>query len=374
MKNYKTFMSTLMLFVLSLVLAGCDEQLDNPSTPVEAPQETPTLTVTVSDLSLSVGASEVRAAVSNSDAVITYSSSDPSVVSIDANGKITALAAGTATITVSVAETVKYKGATVSFKVTVADVKPFDKVTSSDLGKIIGSDGLIYANKSAVEAAGKTGIAMIVYVGDAGTADASSTTYKGLAIALTDANTSSVIWAPNYAWESIGSIPKWLTDDSQDASLDIRGISNTAYLVGKGSSYEAATAVDNYNVPTPTGTSDWFLPSMGQWYLFLHGMCGWTWDSTNVLAIALGDVDDNLKAVNQKFIDAGYSSAETVFEEGQYYWSSTEGDASYAWYVTFKYKQDNGNIMCGGNGGTYHYKWKVDYLGNTSHVRAFLAF
>ena len=102
MKNYKTFMSTLMLFVLSLVMAGCDEQLDNPSTPVEAPQETPTLTVTVSDLSLNVGASEVRAAVSNSDAVITYSSSDPSVVSIDANGKITALAAGTATITVSV--------------------------------------------------------------------------------------------------------------------------------------------------------------------------------------------------------------------------------------------------------------------------------
>jgi hypothetical protein len=374
MKNYKTFMSTLMLFVLSLVMAGCDEQLDNPSTPVEAPQETPTLTVTVSDLSLSVGASEVRAAVSNSDAVITYSSSDPSVVSIDANGKITALAAGTATITVSVAETAKYKGATVSFKVTVADVKPFDKVTSSDLGKIIGSDGLIYANKSAVEAAGKTGIAMIVYVGDAGTADASSTTYKGLAIALTDANTSSVVWAPSYVWEAIGPIPLWLTNDSKDASLDIRGISNTAYLVGKGSSYEAATAVDNYNVPTPTGTSDWFLPSMGQWYLFLHGMCGWTWDSTNVLPIALGDVDDNLKAVNQKFIDAGYSSAETVFEEGQYYWSSTEGDASYAWYVTFKYKQDNGNIMCGGNGGTYHYKWKVDYLGNTSHVRAFLAF
>ena len=28
MKNYKTFMSTLMLFVLSLVMAGCDEQLD----------------------------------------------------------------------------------------------------------------------------------------------------------------------------------------------------------------------------------------------------------------------------------------------------------------------------------------------------------
>ena len=44
MKNYKTFLGTLLLFVLSLVMTGCDEQLDNPTTdtPTESPTDSPT--------------------------------------------------------------------------------------------------------------------------------------------------------------------------------------------------------------------------------------------------------------------------------------------------------------------------------------------
>ena len=51
------------------------------------------------------------------------------------------------------------------------------QASAGDVGKVIGADGRIYANASAAEAAKTTAVAMICYVGNAGTADASSATY-----------------------------------------------------------------------------------------------------------------------------------------------------------------------------------------------------
>lgn len=71
--------------------------------------------------------------------------------------------------------------------VSVADAKTTSTVTSSDLGKVICTDGTIYDTKALATAAGKTAAAMIAYVSGTG---------HGIAVALTDANSgNSTTWA-----------------------------------------------------------------------------------------------------------------------------------------------------------------------------------
>ena len=54
--------------------------------------------------------------------------------------------------------------------------KPLANATTEDLGKVVGADGKIYANKAAAEAANTTAVAMICYVNEG----------HGLALALSD--------------------------------------------------------------------------------------------------------------------------------------------------------------------------------------------
>ena len=57
-----------------------------------------------------------------------------------------------------------------------AAAKPLANATTEDLGKVVGADGNIYANKAAAEAANTTAVAMICYVNEG----------HGLALALSD--------------------------------------------------------------------------------------------------------------------------------------------------------------------------------------------
>ena len=57
-----------------------------------------------------------------------------------------------------------------------AAAKPLANATTEDLGKVVGADGNIYANKDAAEAANTTAVAMICYVNEG----------HGLALALSD--------------------------------------------------------------------------------------------------------------------------------------------------------------------------------------------
>ena len=61
--------------------------------------------------------------------------------------------------------------------------KPMASATAEDVGKVIGADGVLYANVAEAKAAGTTAVAMIAYVGS-GTDHATYT--HGLAIALSD--------------------------------------------------------------------------------------------------------------------------------------------------------------------------------------------
>ena len=65
-----------------------------------------------------------------------------------------------------------------------AAAKPLANATTEDLGKVVGADGNIYANKDAAEAANTTAVAMICYVNEG----------HGLALALSDISSYGNSW------------------------------------------------------------------------------------------------------------------------------------------------------------------------------------
>lgn len=171
--------------------------------------------------------------------------------------------------------------------------------TAEDLGKLIGADGNIYDDADAATAANTTAVAKIFYVGS--DAETSTTYNHGLALALSDVSggqtwcsqTSSTCLTTQYS-------------SASDANADMAGLANTDALVGHGShTHNAASAARNYNSGThPTGTSEWFLPSDGQWYKMATAAGGYGTLKTN----------------------AGLQSDD--------YWSSSEYNALRAWRFT----------------------------------------
>ena len=239
-------------------------------------------------------------------------------------------------------------------KADLAGISEEGKLKMATLGNIIGADGKFYANKTAAETASPvtTGAAMIVYLGDEGE---TSTDYKhGLAIALSDAISGTCTWGTSSSNTSL--------DDKNTLSLaiaDMAGIANTATLKDLGPDYAAAQVAFTYFMTSPSldltgyGFSGWFLPSAGQWYKFLNGMCNLEWTD---FGWATGTGSANFNAANKAFGDAGYDS----FGSDTFYWSSSEYDDNNAVNVNF----NSSNGVNVGNGSK----------GSNGRVRSFLAF
>ena len=198
---------------------------------------------------------------------------------------------------------------------------PALNLTSPAVGQVIGNDGKNYA-AGATLPMGVTAVAMIAYVGEAGSADASSATYKGLALALADVSVTK-------AWCTQTSATCLTTQYSSatDAKGDMAGIANTDALYSHAHTHAAAKAARDYSVTRPTGTSAWFLPSAGQWEKMANAAGGYAILQTN----------------------AGLESS--------LYWSSSESSAYNAW----QFYAVNGT-------------WTGDPKGYVHHVRACLAF
>ena len=95
--NLKFFFSRVLVALAVLMLTGCDFQ-DNPVRT--------SLEIDMSDLVMNVGQSVTRSAYTRAyDHVFIYSSSNPSVATVNQNGTVTALAPGSAIITVYMPET-----------------------------------------------------------------------------------------------------------------------------------------------------------------------------------------------------------------------------------------------------------------------------
>ena len=177
---------------------------------------------------------------------------------------------------------------------------------SSYLGWIISSDGCIYANKAAVEAAGKTGVAMICYIGAAGTADSSvgAESYNGLAIAL---SATGGRWCDN----NEQCLPTIFPDPTSGHS-DMKGIQNTKDLQNHSThTHDAANAVRTFPVMPPSDTSGWFIPSYGQLWKYLQ-WCGINSTLQN----------GGATLINNKYEDAGYPEAKATGPTR--FWTSTE--------------------------------------------------
>lgn len=210
-----------------------------------------------------------------------------------------------------------------------AGAKAAKDATAEDLGKVIGADGYIYDNVEAATAAGTTASAIIAYVGTAGSVDESSSTYKGLAIALTDANGGSTCqW-----YTAIYGTCLSQADAVATAVTYKNGIASTNTLTSDGHTHAAATAASSYGTARPSGVSAWFLPSVGQWNLIVQGLAGSSTDLTESNNSAY--TTDNLNTV---ITAAGGASLMPV------YWSSTERNTSYAWRMRFSSGNTSGCI------------------------------
>ena len=138
-----------------------------------------------------------------------------------AEATATGVAAGT-TVTATYSGTKKVKSVKAVKKAAPA-AKATAEATAEDKGKLIGTDGKIYADVAAATAAGTTAVAKIIYIGTTGHA-----TYNhGLALALTDESGSYMDWD------------------------------------------NAKTACTNKNTSTPVTGATWLLASKDQWNYML---------------------------------------------------------------------------------------------------------
>lgn len=241
---------------------------------------------------------------------------------------------------------------------------PGTALASADVGMIICEHGKAHTATTGALTCGGKKVAIIAYKGSAGSADKStgSTGYVGLAIALKDYEEGDTkIWQWYTANEG-----KCITNGQSDnistaigTSGDFgKGIDNTNRLAdancGSGHVHAAAQKAKAYKYDDsvsagahPTGTSQWFLPTMYQWNLMVKAMCGGSTDLTT-------STNNSYKAAsfNTKITAAGGTGV-----QADAYWSSVEYNAGGAWYVYF-------------NGGSAGHNYK----GDAYYVRPVLAF
>ena len=239
-------------------------------------------------------------------------------------------------------------------------------INSSHVGWIVASNGKVYPNRSVLIDDVAIGVAMIAYVGEnAGDADVG---YRGLAIALNDANNGNKVdFCSQNGVYCLDASSRMTSDppnvyETYPAVLSYKnGIaSTTKYISGvAGHTHAAATAITTYrsSVTHPTGTSDWFMPSAGQWNLLSKGML------SKVAGYVVADLsyDDNLSLCADNYAGLLLAAGGSVLNGG--YWASTE--------------YNNYLIHYGTSGGRYGYNYKYHstyFATPTDYVRLVFAF
>ena len=235
--------------------------------------------------------------------------------------------------------------------VPAAASKALSVVTSSEVGWRIGSDGIAYEATGTLPT-GVTAVAIIAYVGTAGSVDDSNGSYKGLAIAMSNANDNNdcIWWADTWGDGYNNCLSS--TDDLATALGYKNGITCTSTLTASGHSGHdhaaAAAAASNNGIAAPPGTSGWFLPSLGQWNLILQGLA--TKKAGTAVTTDLSNSDNaNYKS---SYLASVINAAGGDDFDDYYYWTSTEYDSFFAWffgssqgYADYGTKRDDGNYV-----------------------------
>ena len=143
--KFKNFLLGTLAMLTALLLVGCDEK-DNPVNP-STDKISMDIKMDTSTLELSIGNSATRQATSKTkNAQFTYTSSVPSVATVDQKGKVTAVAEGKTTIKVVMTVPGSNKTKSLQYIVKVipvkaADLKEIDKATPLTL--VAAEDGSI---------------------------------------------------------------------------------------------------------------------------------------------------------------------------------------------------------------------------------------
>ena len=292
------------------------------------------------------GSGTVQASSSNTD--VAYTSVSGATVTV-----YTTAVSGSATITVSVADEANnrtYAG-NHTCSVTTTPYLMAASATTDDVGKVICSNGHIHNNVSDVRCGG-TASAMIAYVGDGDTSD--DTYNHGLALALTDASSG-------VSWGVTGNICTTSHTSNKTTAIGYKngiGCTNT-FLNSCSSSHNhyAVQTLNDYesNVSRPTVSSSWFIPSLGQWNIMLKALQG------TDIHYSVYDLDnENCQNNHVNYVISNVGG--TPFNGN--YWSCTEYDGSYQWYIS-AYSPDSYNTYI--TASNYH-------KSNTYKVRPCFAF
>ena len=171
------------------------------------------VTLDRTELSMKVGDSPVTLVAkvtpaSTSDKTVTWRSSNEKVATVDANGKVTAVGNGEATITATAG------GKTATCKLSVGYGVALSKAT---VGMFIGADGMAYKSRDEATAAGTTPEAWIAYKSDkAGESLATSLNHDGTDVSWYDFEKSPG-WSSNPSRAAIaGGTWRWPTKADYD--------------------------------------------------------------------------------------------------------------------------------------------------------------
>lgn len=202
---------------------------------------------------------------------------------------------------------------TVTFTASVGPV-----VTPEDIGMVIGANWKLYDTAAAAEAENTTASGIVVYVGEAGSADASSSVYYGLAMSLQDAERGAQASAGGNCVTNVGTVAAAITYKN--------GIENTTHLCTDGHTHTAASKARNYNVARPQDASEWFLPSVGQCNLVSRALVA---KAGRTVSDLTGNKNSNLefKVFNPIITAAGGTGLNT----GISYQTCTENGAYSVW-------------------------------------------
>ena len=156
-----------------------------------------------------------------------------------------------------------------------------------EAGDILYSDGT--TSDSVI--ASKTPVGIVAYVND-------STRF---AVALTESN-------QDQAWGGYGYNVSCLDDmDRNEASADMNGRVNTQCLVSDSQTHPAANYCNTFSaVSSGKGSSGWYLPAAGE---------------LKAMSYSYGAINLGLQKLSKTQISSNY------------YWSSSEFNGYYAWYV-----------------------------------------
>ena len=224
------------------------------------------------------------------------------------------------------------------------------EVTSAYVGSVITDEYQhIYKTVADAAAAGEVAVAIIAYVGAPGSVEESDANFKGLAIALSDADGGECEWADGDDW--FGYCVSGGVDVDLNAALNLingKACTNTLEDHTAHSHVAAVKAKKNNDTPHPGDATTWFLPSLGQWNLIVQGLAKKTDNLTE-------SGNDNYKASNLNSVIT--AAGGTGFVLNGDYWSSSENNENNAWYI----------VLSGGYATTSN-------KGNGCYVRSAFAF